>query len=292
MQLKSLIRRLFTSPKQATLGVAVGSAQSTMSITDELPFKGYTEGNTAIKFVDLLSDADLDELNHILKWNCFVVDQHGRRFGGMARKGKRDVPQVVPDPRIIRLHERFDLSDKSVLEVGCFEGVHTVGLLQYAKKVIAIDSRIENVVKTMVRAGFFGLSPTVFKCDLESEGEEMNFLKADILHHVGVLYHLKDPVRHLQSLGEYIGTGLMLDTHIAREEEADKSYEVDGVIYRYKQYKEGGHQDVFSGMYDHAKWLRKEDIESLLNQAGFAHVEWAEVRDERNGLRALLFAQR
>jgi tRNA (mo5U34)-methyltransferase len=37
------------------------------------------------------------------------------------------------------------LSNKDVLEIGCFEGIHTIGLCNYSRRVYAVDSRIENV---------------------------------------------------------------------------------------------------------------------------------------------------
>jgi tRNA (mo5U34)-methyltransferase len=114
----------------------------------------------------------------------------------------------------------------------------------------------------------------------------------DLIHHVGVLYHLKDPVRHLLALGKLAGEGMMLDTHVAAPETAHSEYEVDGKLYRYQHYKEGGRAEVFSGMYDHAKWLLTSDIEALLRQAGFTSVRVVEERQERNGLRIMLFASR
>lgn len=45
-------------------------------------------------------------------------------------------------------------------------------------------------------------------------------------------------------------------------------------------------------MKDHAKWLRREDILSILKKAGFMNVEVIETRNERNGPRVLLLAKR
>jgi hypothetical protein len=45
-------------------------------------------------------------------------------------------------------------------------------------------------------------------------------------------------------------------------------------------------------MYDHAKWLPLATLQEVLRAAGFADIEVAEMRQERNGLRTLLFAQR
>jgi len=109
---------------------------------------------------------------------------------------------------------------------------------------------------------------------------------------VGVLYHLKDPVRHLLEIGRYIRAGVMLDTHYAEEAEARLTYQVDGREFRYKRYGELGHEDVFSGLYPHSKWLPLPTIVSLLEETGFGRVDVVETRAERNGPRVLLFAAR
>lgn len=256
------------------------------------PLPRFEEERQAIAFVDSLSDADLAELNGLLQWNAFTVDAHGRAFGSAAWSGKRDRPGAIPDRRIVLMDERYGLAGKHVLEVGCFEGIHTIGLARLAGRVTAVDGRVENVVKTIVRASMYGLHPTVFKCDVEAAPLDTARLEADLLHHVGVLYHLKDPARHLLGIGRYIRQGLMLDTHFAADGEADLSYEVDGRTFRYKRYGEYGHADVFSGLYSHSKWLPLDTIASLLNETGFDRVDVVETRQERNGPRVLLFATR
>ena len=261
------------------------------SLVSPLPIHNADVRN-AIKFVDSLSDEELAELNQLLNWKCFVVDGNGRQFGGAASATKRQVPQIIPDRRIMMMNEVFDLSDKHVLEIGCFEGVHTIGLSMYAKAVTAFDSRIENVVKTIVRCSLFGYSPTVFQYDTEKPVSNPDWLTADVMHHVGVLYHLKDPVQHLLSLGTYIGQGIMLDTHYALDQEATEEYIVDGQTYAYKHYTEGGYRDPFSGMYDFARWLRLDDIAEVLTVAGFPKIDIVEKRNERNGPRVLLMAKR
>jgi hypothetical protein len=84
----------------------------------------------------------------------------------------------------------------------------------------------------------------------------------------------------------------MLDTHYAREEDARDEYVVGGERFRFRRYEERGRGDVFSGMRPSSKWLRLEDITRVLRSAGFEAVEVAERREERNGPRVLLFAER
>jgi SAM-dependent methyltransferase len=259
---------------------------------NRVPLTGYTEHRHQIALVDPLSDDDLTRLNGLLQWNAFTVDSRGRRFGGVSWAGKRDRPQEVPDRRIVLLNQRSALADKHVLEFGCFEGIHTAGLCQFARQVTAVDGRIENVTKTILRTAFYGYRPRVFQHDVEAFPAPVELLQADVLHHVGVLYHLRDPVRHLLELGRYIRLGVMLDTHYALPQEASSSYVVDDREYPYKHFGERGIADVFSGLYPHSKWLTMDVIADLLKETGFVRVEVVETRLERNGPRALLFASR
>ncbi len=259
-------------------------------LAKKLALHGYKPG--LVGHVDALSDDDLIALNGLLDWNSFISDAKGRRFGMVAWGTKRIEPQEIPDKRIIMMHERFNLADKHVLEVGCFEGVHTLGLLQFTDKVTAVDSRVDHVVKTMVRCGMYEKSPIVFQSDIESDRLDFSSLSCDYIHHVGVLYHLKDPVNHLLDLKRYVKQGVMLDTHYALDEDANDVYQVDGQSYRYKRYMEYGKKESFSGMYDHSKWLLLEDIVKCLKQIGFENVDIVEKRNERNGPRVLLFASK
>jgi len=259
---------------------------------ENFPLKGFDEHRYPTRFVDALSDEELVELNEMLPWNCFTVDRHGRRLGNAAWEGKRTEPEQIPHPRIVAMHEKLGLSGKHVLELGCFEGVHTIGLCRLAGRVTAVDSRIENVVKTTVRCGMFDVHPTVFKCNVEDRNLDPERMSADLAYHVGVLYHLVDPVRHLADLGRWIREGMMLCTHVAREGKAEESYDVDGCSYRYMRYREGGIEDAFSGMCDHAKWLEFADLELAIRNAGFEKIEVLDRIDQRNGPRVSLIARR
>ncbi len=258
-----------------------------------LPLKGWQTELQQVPFLDLISDNMLIELNKILDWKCFIADSQGRRFGKATSPIKRHNPQVIPDYRLKILQDRVSLAELHILEVGCFEGIHTIGLARASKSVKAIDSRIENVVKTMVRLGFFDLHASVFTLDLEKiTPQHYPLLSCDLIHHVGVLYHLTNPAEHILQFANYCEKHVLLDTHYATPEMAKLNYSHDGKEYRFYRHRESGYKDVFSGMLDHAKWLTLEDIEDLLTQAGFGKVEIIEKRSERNGPRVLLFASR
>ena len=259
---------------------------------DALPPDGYSPAPWPIDRLDRLTQDDLSELNQLLKWNCFTVDAHGRRFGDRARAGKREEPQVIPDRRIGLFDSEFGLAGKHVLEVGCFEAIHTIGLCRVAARVTAIDARMENIVKSILRCHYYDVQPDLRRCDVELPHEQAALPEVDLLHHVGVLSHLLDPVRHLSLLAPKVRVGMMLDTHVAPPEHAGATLCHDGHEYRCRQVPEFGVGEVFSGMYAHAHWLVADDLLALLQRIGFARTRIHETRDERNGPRVLIFARR
>lgn len=236
-----------------------------------------------------LKDEDLEEFNRMLPWFAGTQLPDGRVIGSLnARANKRDAVQPIPDRRITLLHEAVDLRGKSVLEVGCFEGIHTLGLCSYGAIVTAVDVRPVNVVKTSVRLAAYGASATVLPVDVEDEG--VVFPDYDVVFHCGVLYHLEEPVRHLKRLLPHC-RAIYLDTHVADETRATSTLESGGRTYRGFYYKEGGWADPYSGRGEGAFWLRTADLRQLLEEAGFRTELWSE-RAERNGPRIGLFATR
>lgn len=236
-----------------------------------------------------LSDADLDEFNRLLPWYAGTRLPDGRVVGSLtARANKREAVEPVPDKRITRLHAELDLAGRKVLEVGCFEGIHTLGLCGYGADVTAVDLRPINVIKTCTRLAAYGASAHVFTIDVEDESVELPAF--DVVFHCGVLYHLEEPVRHLQRLLPRCNA-IYLDTHIAREDENEATLTSGGTTYHGHHHEEGGWKDPFSGRGKGAFWLKLSDLRGLLENAGFSVDVWG-VRDERNGPRVGLLAVR
>lgn len=241
--------------------------------------------------IDRWADEQLAALNDLLTWHAFTSDTRGRRVGAVAWEGKRDQAQVIPDQRIELLDKLVGLTGAHVLEVGCFEGIHTIALCDRAARVTALDSRVDNVVKTIVRTNLYGARPEVVLGDLETLDAGSPLLRSDVLHHNGVLYHLSDPVRHLRAVLPSTGTGLLLDTHVARAEQATARYRVDDDEFRVYEYEEAGADVPFAGMRSFARWLMPDDLRGVLESAGFELLH-EELRNERNGDRVLLIARR
>lgn len=242
--------------------------------------------------VDHLDDEELSELNAMLDWSAWVRDRSGRAFGAPFSATKRAGPDALPDRRIVELNSMVPLADKTVLEVGCFEGIHTAALCNFAGHVKACDARVSLLAKTAVRCAFLGCRPELFLWNVESEIPDGRDVSCDVLHHVGVLYHLKDPVAHLQRILPQVRKAIMLDTHVASEERATQDLYVGRSHYRVQRYREHGLADPFSGVYDHAHWLLHQDILALLASEGFSEIAVDRLRQERNGPRVMIIAKR
>jgi hypothetical protein len=83
----------------------------------------------------------------------------------------------------------------------------------------------------------------------------------------------------------------MLDTHYALDSEVDEEWAVGGRTLSVRRYAEGGAAEPFSGMYSYARWLRHAELVECLTEAGLTVVV-DETRQERNGARVLLIAER
>jgi len=257
---------------------------------EDFPLHGFGT-RLSIPLIDGISDSQLEEFNKYLPWNAFVADANGRRFGNRSSPTKRSAPSPIPDRRAIILNQKNPLTGQRVLEVGCFEGIHTVSLDQFGADVWACDARIVNVMKSAVRAACFNVRPHFFVWDVELPLPQTFDLRWDVLYHVGVLYHLLNPIKHLKYLLPRINKAVFLDTHVAPLSAETVAIE-NGFSYRYLERIEPGYEFVFAGTQSRARWIRLEDLVSLLKQTGFPRVEVIEQRDERHGPRAMVYAER
>lgn len=236
-----------------------------------------------------LSDSSLQELNAALPWHAGTLLEDGRLVGRLdARPDKREDVQPVPDKRIRRLDAALALAGKSVLEVGCFEGIHTLGLRHFGAEVTAVDLRPINVIKTLARLSAHGESARVFVLDVEAAEAALGHF--DVVFHCGVLYHLEDPVTHLRTLLPACDA-IYLDTHVAGAGRDGDALTVEGQTFRGYRHHEGGWNDPFSGRGANAFWLTMPDLLGLVEAQGFACETWSE-RVERNGARVGFLARR
>jgi 2-polyprenyl-3-methyl-5-hydroxy-6-metoxy-1,4-benzoquinol methylase len=245
-----------------------------------------------INFIDNLSDQDLKRVNEILPWKSFLLDCNGRTFGAAASERKRNEPAKLPDKRILEFSEVESLSGKTVVELGCFEGIHSVSLAMQGAIVYALDSRIENIIKTLVRSKLLGVEVNPILLNLEDFDAYSILDDYDYCCHIGVLYHLTDPIRHLKILAKKIRSSMLLDTHYIQPSMVNDEYIVDGVKFSCRVAREFGREEVFSGMQPFSRWMTMKGLITALESLGFKCLKVLSDRLERNGPRVTLIASR
>ena len=238
-----------------------------------------------------VSDDDLSELNALLPWNAWVKDPAGRAFGSSFSSLKRPRPDPVPDPRIVELDRLVPLKGKIVLEIGCFEGIRTVALCDFAAHVKACDGRIGQIAKTAVRCAFLGARPELFLWNAERPLPDRD-ISADVLHHVDILHGLKDPLTHLQRVLPKIRHAILLDTHVATDADATSVLEAGGRTYRTRVYRNGGIADPSVGTDDHSNWLLLDDLVGVIRELGFGEILLNRISDQEGSRKVTLVARR
>jgi SAM-dependent methyltransferase len=236
-----------------------------------------------------LSDRQLDDFQQALDWETGYRLPDGRVLGVA---GKRGAVSEGRDFRVQLLADRGLLAGKRVLELGCAEGIHTVQLGELAEEVVAVEVRPKNIACALVR--LFVHEVENARLVLEDVRDlDTGFGRFDVLFHVGVLYHLSDPVEHIFRISGMANV-LLLDTHYETDSTERPRADLTraGRSYQAHLYTEGGWGDAFSGVEDTSRWLDRGSLLELLNHVGFDRVEIASDRVERNGSRITLLATR
>ena len=236
-----------------------------------------------------LSDRQLQDFHDALQWTTAMRLPDGRVLGV---PGKRGAISDDNDFRVRAVAERLQPTDKTVLELGAHEGIHTVQLAAVAKHVVAVEVRPKNVVAALTRLFVHDVSNArVVLKDVRELDER--FGRFDVLFHVGVLYHLSDPVRHLFAVAP-LAAHLLLDTHYGEPPDEGDHEELDYGGRRYGAYRirEGGWGDAFSGVEEMSRWLDRDSLLELVRDVGFSEVEVLDDRAERNGARITLIASK
>jgi tRNA (mo5U34)-methyltransferase len=117
-----------------------------------------------------------------------------------------------------RIEQRIDLAGKQVLDVGCGNGYYGWRMLGAgAERVIGIDPTIGYVMQYTAMRHFIGEQP-MHVLPLKLEELPAGRGEFDTVFSMGVLYHRKDHLEHLESLrqhlkpeGELILEGLVIE---------------------------------------------------------------------------------
>jgi GT2 family glycosyltransferase len=236
-----------------------------------------------------LTDAQLEELQNALPWETAMRLPDGRVLGV---PGKRGAISESGDFRVDAVATRMGGSGKRVLELGCHEGIHTVQLARVAREVVALDVRPKNIVCALARLYVHEVDNARLVLG-DARSLDGSLGRFDIVFHVGVLYHLLDPVEHLYGLAS-LGDELLLDTHYGSPNDPGERETLERGGRRYETYRsrEGGWGDSFSGVDQFSRWLTRDSLIELVCDAGYCEIDVTDDRVERNGARITLIGRK
>ncbi len=236
-----------------------------------------------------LTEQQFLDFQKVIAWEVGTELPDGRILGDSDLKLK-----IVPDgdARVQAVASRFNARDKTVIEVGSNEGYHTAQLARICRHVTAFDVRPHNVAASLINL-FVQDIQNARVALLDARDLDSSFGTFDIMFHVGVLYHLLDPVTHLYKIAD-VADDLILDTHYCRD---DTSFERSDLVYEGKSYRahyfgEGTWQDNRAGVEPYARWLYQDDLLKLLKDVGFETVEVISDRMEKAGPRWTVIARK
>lgn len=214
-------------------------------------------------------------------WNCCFPAEYNLTAGRLP---------LFADPRILWLIDRMgSIENKSVLEIGPMEGMHTY-LLNKARpaRIDAVEANRVNFLRCLVANQILKIDRANFLLGdanawLQAPGEKYDLIVAS-----GVLYHMSDPVAFLRSAAERTDS-LFLWTHFYSEGAMKPDdprrlpftgkitvSEVGGVTARCheRSYKNAARNSSFcGGMSDRHYWMERDDILAVLGVLGFGRIE-------------------
>lgn len=235
---------------------------------------------------------EISALSMLLPWGSFInVGPH--RLGNAYRSSKRSHPECIPEKIVKQLNDVLPLRGLSVVESGCFEGTHSLSLAHYGAKVYAFDARIENIVKSLVKAWCFGRESSIKfdLIDIESQSVSERILNSgyfddgvDLYHCRGVMYHLSDPAKYLKDISVLSPMYLYIHTQLARASQVDTNIETCLGRYDFYRYSEPGRHELFAGTTKYALWVTSGDLVDMLSSLGYV-VAYSKEWEERHGNR-------
>jgi hypothetical protein len=233
-------------------------------------FNGYDGTLAAECQIDSWADWEIKTVNRMMEWRCFSVDKNGRRFGQKAWTNKRQIPEPIPSSEVTLFSQFCDLKGSRVLDVGCFEGIHSISLFLMGAKVVAVDARVENVVKTIVRSGLYRAPVETIKFAFEKDSVDTLPKNIDYVFHRSVLPLMEDPVKHLHDLGKIANTGIYLDTVIYSK--LHETYQTMGQTFPCLTMPNLRKNGEFSGVAKIGRGLEEGTIVNALKTVGFKKI--------------------
>jgi len=191
------------------------------------------------------------------------------------------------------------LDGRTIVDLGCLEGGFTLAFAQRgAARALGIEARELSVERCELAKALLGV-------DVEGAQFVVADIKDELVRHepfdvvfaTGILYHVADPAGFLRTMRSACRHVALVDTHVARIEEATHdcspivSRDSHGSTYRgrmFPEYPPDVSDDAKEAMawaaYSDADafWPLEDDLVQMMHDAGFARVEKIDVAGDGN----------
>jgi ubiquinone/menaquinone biosynthesis C-methylase UbiE len=236
-----------------------------------------------------LSEAQYNEIQNALKWDMAERLPDGRILGSVEKMGW--IKDGL-DHKIAFLAQHVPLHDKTVLELGSYEGDLTVQLSRISKSVTGIEVRPSNIICALTRAFVHDVTNARFVLGDVQELDD-SFGTFDVLFHAGLLYHFKDPIKHMYGVSK-MSDILLLNTHYYVDDLGFERSDIvhNGKTYKAARYQEFGPEENLSGVDAYSRWLYREDLLDLVRAVGYDRIEIGRDLSTVSGPKITLLAQR
>jgi SAM-dependent methyltransferase len=231
-------------------------------------------------------------------------------FSAVGLPGTGHAP-LAEDARIAWLRARLDLAGLRALELGSFEGGHSLQLHAAGARVLGVEAHTEHFLKALVVKNALGLDGAQFLL-----GDFTAFLRADtrtfdLILACGVLYHMTNPAELIALcaarsprlfLWSVVYDDAVVPDRVRPRISGPRTLSHDGFEYRAFEHRyaaEGGRalseKGVFcGGTESFSTWLELPELLRVLGHYGYRVVDQQTNRapNPRHGRNVLLLAER
>jgi len=265
-------------------------------------------GNNRMGFLKDTYIMDLPSSQNIL--DLFENEWSTKMPKDCGLESKPGTADLTSDSRIHWMSEQLGgLENLQILELGPLEAAHTIMMHdEGAKSITCIEANVRSYLKCLCIKEIFNLDRASFLLGdatkyLMSLDDNLTF---DIAVASGILYHMPQPIDFLLNLRRnsdaiyiwthYYDERLISDLDLLHKFLSPIDRETPFGTYQLYKYDYGRALDwsgFCGGHADHSYWMKKDDIVSILNKAGFDDISLAhDHRDHPNGPAISIFAKK
>jgi 2-polyprenyl-3-methyl-5-hydroxy-6-metoxy-1,4-benzoquinol methylase len=124
-----------------------------------------------------------------------------------------------------------DFSGRRIADIGCLEGYFSIECALQGAEVLGIDGKLLNVRKCEFVRSVLGVERVVFVLGDAMKVTRESFGRFDAVLALGLLYHLDDPYTLVANAAGLCDGFIVIDTHIALENQPEIIKETGGAFY-------------------------------------------------------------